>query len=223
MEIQKTLNSQSNLEKEEWNWRNQPAWLQALLQSHSHQCIEQSFGLCGRGRGWDDLGEWHWNMCNIISKMNHQSRFDAGYRMLRAGALGWHRGMVWGGGFKIGRRFKIGNTCTPVADSCWCTVKPIQYCKVISLQINIKKKKRVTLTARRSNQSILKEINAEYSLEGLMLKLKLQYFGHLMWRAYSLEKTLMLERLRAEEGNRRWYGWTASLIQWTWIWANSRR
>jgi len=50
----------------------------------------------------------------------------------------------------------------------------------------------VPWTARRSNQSILKEINPEYSLEGLMLKLKLQYFGHLMQRANSLEKTLML-------------------------------
>ena len=52
-------------------------------------------------------------------------------------------------------------------------------------------------TARRSNQPILKEINPEYSLEGLMLKLKLQFSGHLMQRANSLEKTLMLERLRA--------------------------
>ena len=51
---------------------------------------------------------------------------------------------------------------------------------------------RVPLTARRSNQSILKEISPEYSLEGLMLKLKLQYFGHLMQRVDSLEKTLML-------------------------------
>ena len=54
--------------------------------------------------------------------------------------------------------------------------------------------------ARRSNQSILKEINPEYSLEGLMLKLKLQYFGHLMRRANSLEKTLMLGKT---EGRRR--------------------
>ena len=58
---------------------------------------------------------------------------------------------------------------------------------------------RVPWTARRSNQSILKEISSEYSLEGLMLKLKLQYFGHLMWRTDSLEKTLMLERCRWEE------------------------
>ena len=54
--------------------------------------------------------------------------------------------------------------------------------------------------ARRSNQSILKEISPEYSLEGLMLKLKLQYFGHLLQRAYSFEKTLMLGRI---EGRRR--------------------
>ena len=58
----------------------------------------------------------------------------------------------------------------------------------------------VPWTARRSNQSILKEISPEYSLEGLMLKLKLQYFGHLMRRANSLEKTLMLGKI---EGKRR--------------------
>ena len=62
---------------------------------------------------------------------------------------------------------------------------------------------RVPWTARRSNQSILKEIIPEYSLEGLMLKLKLQYFGHLMWRTDSLEKTLMLAKI---EGRRR-RGW----------------
>ena len=59
---------------------------------------------------------------------------------------------------------------------------------------------RVHWTARKSNQSILKKINPEYSLEGLMLQLKLQYFGHLIWRANSLEKTLML---RKTEGKRR--------------------
>ena len=59
---------------------------------------------------------------------------------------------------------------------------------------------RVPWTARRSNQSILKKIHPEYSLEGLMLKLKLQYFGHLMWRTDSLEKTLMVGKI---EGRRR--------------------
>ena len=59
--------------------------------------MEQSFVLCGRGRGWDDLGEWHWNTYNIIYGTSHQSRFDAQYWILGAGALGWPRGMVWGG------------------------------------------------------------------------------------------------------------------------------
>ena len=83
---------------------------------------------------------------------------------------------------------------------------------------------RVPWTARRSNQSILKEISPENSLEGLMLKLKFQYFGHLMWRANSFEKTLMLGKI--EGGRRRgrerrgWDGWMASPTQWTWVWVN---
>ena len=64
---------------------------------------------------------------------------------------------------------------------------------------------RVPWSARRSNQSILKEISPEYSLEGLMLKLKLQYFGHLMQRFDSLEKTLMLGKI--EDGSRRGRQW----------------
>ena len=62
-------------------------------QKKRHRCTEQSFGLCGRGRGRDDMGEWHWNMYIIILETNHQSRFDAWYRVLGAGALddpeGW--------------------------------------------------------------------------------------------------------------------------------------
>ena len=66
-------------------------------QQRRHRCIERTFGLWGRGRGWDDLGEWHWNMYNIIYETSHQSRFDAWYWMLGAGALRRPRGMVWGG------------------------------------------------------------------------------------------------------------------------------
>ena len=62
---------------------------------------------------------------------------------------------------------------------------------------------RIPWPARRSNQSILKEINPEYSLEGLMLKLKFQYFDHLMRRANSLEKTLMLEKIEGLRGRKR--------------------
>ena len=81
---------------------------------------------------------------------------------------------------------------------------------------------RVPWTARRYNQCILKEISAECSLEGLFLKVKLQYFGHLMWRTDSFEKTLMLRKITGGEGdNRRWDGWMASPTQWTWVWVNS--
>ena len=82
---------------------------------------------------------------------------------------------------------------------------------------------RVPWTARRSNQSILKEINPANSLEGLILKLKLQYFDHLMQRTDSLEKTLTLGKI---EGRRRWDdrgwdSWMASLTQGTWVWVSS--
>ena len=83
---------------------------------------------------------------------------------------------------------------------------------------------RVPWTARRSNQYILKEISPRCSLEGLMLKLKLQYFGHLTRRTQSLEKTLLLEKIegRRRRDNRGWDGWMASLTHWTWVLVNSR-
>ena len=76
---------------------------------------------------------------------------------------------------------------------------------------------RVPWTARKSNQSILKEISPEYSLEGLLLKLKLQYFGHLMWRMTRWERPWCWERLKAggEGDDRGWDGWMASPTQWT--------
>ena len=82
---------------------------------------------------------------------------------------------------------------------------------------------RVPWTSRRCNQSILREISPEYSLEGLMLKLKLQYFGHLMRRADSLEKTLMLGGTggRRRRDDRGWDGWMSSPTQWTWVWVSS--
>ena len=74
-----------------------------------------------------------------------------------------------------------------------------------------------------TNQSILKEISPGYSLEGLMLKLKLQYFGHPMQRTDSLEKTLMLGKIegRRRRGRRGWDGWMASPTQWTWVCVSS--
>ena len=82
---------------------------------------------------------------------------------------------------------------------------------------------RVPWTARIPNQAILKEISPGISLEGMTLKLKVQYFGHLMWRVDSLEKTLMLGGIGAggEGDDREWDGWMASLTRWTWVWGNS--
>ena len=82
---------------------------------------------------------------------------------------------------------------------------------------------RIPWTARRSNQSILKEISPGCSLEGLMLKLKLRYFGHLIRIVDSLENTLCWEGLRAggKGDDRGWDGWMASRTQWAWVWVNS--
>ena len=82
---------------------------------------------------------------------------------------------------------------------------------------------RVPWTARRSNQSILKEVSPEYSLEGLMLKL--QYSGHLMGRTDSWKRPWCWARLKVggEGDDRGWDGWMASQTRWTWVWVNSGR
>ena len=83
---------------------------------------------------------------------------------------------------------------------------------------------RVPWIARRSNQSILKEINPKYSLERLTLKLKLHYSDHLMWRSrLTGKRPWCWERLRAggEGDDRGWDGWMASQTQWTWVWVDS--
>ena len=84
------------------------------------------------------------------------------------------------------------------------TIKKAEHQRIDAFQLECwRRLLKVTWTSRRSNQSILKKINPEYSLKGLMLKLRFQYFGHLMQRTDS-------------------NGWMASLTQWTWVWVNSR-
>ena len=79
------------------------------------------------------------------------------------------------------------------------TIKKAEHWRIVAFELWCwKRLLRDPWTSRRSNQAILKEISPEYSLEGLMLKLKLQYFGHLMWRADSFEKTLMLGKIEDE-------------------------
>ena len=95
------------------------------------------------------------------------------------------------------------------------TIKKVEHQRIDAFELWCwRRLLRVPWTARRSNQSILKETSSEYSLEALMLKLKLQYFGHLMRRADSLEKTLMLGKIEGRR-SRGLDGWMASLTQWT--------
>ena len=105
-----------------------------------------------------------------------------------------------------------------------CTIKKAEGWKIDAFKLWCwRRLLRVPWTARRPNQSILKEISPEYSLERLMLKLKLQYFGHLIQRTDLLEKPWYWERLKAggEGDDRGWDGWMASLTQWIWVWINS--
>ena len=101
-------------------------------QQKRHICIEQSFGLCGRGQGWDDLGEWHWNMYIIICEMNSPVQVWC----MRQGAQGWCPGMTLRDGMvrEVGGGFRMGDTCTPMADSSQCMAKPIQCCKINNLK-----------------------------------------------------------------------------------------
>ena len=101
-----------------------------------------------------------------------------------------------------------------------CTIKKVECWRIKAFELWCwRRLLRVPWTARRSKQPILKEISPEYSLEGLMLKLKLQYFGHLMTH---LKSPCCWEILKAggEEDDRRWNGWMASPTQWAWVSVN---
>ena len=102
---------------------------------------------------------------------------------------------------------KKAELCRPDAFELWCWRRLL----------------RVPWTARRSNHSFLKEINAQYSLEGLRLKLKLQYFGTRCEELIHLKRPWFWERLKAggEGDDRGWAGWMVSLTRWTWVWVNS--
>ena len=112
---------------------------------------------------------------------------------------------------------------------CGCesgTIKKAEHQRIDAFELQCwRRLLRVPWTIRRSNQSILKEISPEYSLEGLMLKLKLQYFGHLMEKTDpdAWKRPWCWARLKAggEGDNRGWDGWMSSPTQWTWVWVNS--
>ena len=105
------------------------------------------------------------------------------------------------------------------------TIKKAEHRRIDAFELRCwRRPLRVPWTARISNQSILKEISPEYSLEGLMLKLKHQYFGYLMWRTDSSEKTLMLGKIEGggQGESSGWDGCMLSPTRWTWVWVSSR-
>ena len=136
-------------------------------------------------RKGDSLGPWNW-----------------GPKGIKAADGTWWGQMAHKRG--AGSGWRIFPACYILVPSENWTIKEAEYWRIYAFELWCwRRLLRVPWTARRSNQSILKEISPEYSLEGLMLKLKFQYFGHLMWRADSLEKTMMLGKT---EGKRR-RGW----------------
>ena len=119
-------------------------------------------------------------------------------------------------------QFQFTHSVMSVCES-W-TIKKVEHWRIDAFELWCQRGLlRVPWTARRSNQSILNEISPECSLEGLMLKLKLQCFGHLMRRTDSLKRPWCWERLKAREGDDRgWDGWMVSPPRWTWVWASSK-
>ena len=127
-----------------------------VRQQKRHRYKEQTFGLCGRRWGWDVLREQHWNMYITICEIDHQSKFDAWNRTLKAGALGKPRGMGWGGRWEGGSGWGTHVHPWLVHVSVW--QKPPQYCRISSLQlkwINLFKKKDEVLEQDRVSMSAL--------------------------------------------------------------------
>ena len=100
-----------------------------VRQQKRHRDKELTFGLCGRRQGWDDLREQHWNMYIAICEMDHQSKFDAWNRALKASALGWPWGMGWGGRWEGDSGWGTRVHLWLIHVNIW--QKPLQYCKVI--------------------------------------------------------------------------------------------
>ena len=149
-------------------------------QQKRHRCIEQSFGLCGRRWGWDDLREYHWNMYIIICEIDCQSRLDAWDRVLRAGALGWPRGMGWGGRWERGPGWGTHVNPWLIHVNVW--QKPLQYCIVIRLQLKLKKNKWTCLNGTSNTVLIIGAIKwISHFLSSRMLFIRVEIGKHRGW------------------------------------------
>ena len=145
----------------------------------------------------------YWGLCVSHSVMSNSLQRHALGPCQAPRSVGFSRQEYWSGlPFPSPKKAE----CQRIDDFCWRRLLKVPW------------------TARRFNQCILKENRPKYSLEGLMLKMKLQYFGHLMWKADSFEKTLRLGKIEGgrRRGRQRMRCWMASLTQRTWVWVNSR-
>ena len=113
-----------------WNLER---WYDDSIQQKRHRYKEQTFGLCGRRWGWDDLREQHWNMYITMCETDCQSKFNAWNRALKASAPGQPKGMGWGGRWE--RCSGWGTHVHPWLIHVNVWLKPPQYCKVINLQL----------------------------------------------------------------------------------------
>ena len=139
-----------------------------VRQQKRNRCKEQTLGLCGRRRGWDDLTEQHWNMYITICGIDRQSRFDAWDRALRAGALGWPWGMGWGGRREGGSGWGAHVHPWLIHVNVW--QNPPQYCKVISLQLKFCKKRSVLFNFPHGDRLLSCLSIIDFSFESLTIR-----------------------------------------------------